>query len=321
MRTLARLILLVTLACCALPAGAAKAQTGLLGRYYDDYTLVDGIVTFDEADLVATRIDRTLDFWSGLCHHTWQPVSSGDHYGVRWTGYLRIDEAGEYGFGTISDDGSLVFVDGQLLVGNGNDQYWDWEDSISEGSYQGLYPENYGLPDDLPGPVYLDAGYHTIDIRFFESGVYDGIEVWWLRPGRGESSIPYFGYHCDAGGFTVNAATNWELIPSDVLSVAVAPVPEADRQALLHAACPNPFNPQTRIAFEMPRAGRATLRVYDLAQRLVATLIDGETLEAGPHAVDWLGRDLQGRPCASGLYFYRLETAGETLTGRMTLLK
>lgn len=321
MCTPARIILLATLVCGALLAGAAQAQTGLLGRYYDDFTLVDGIVTFDEADLVATRTDQTLDFWSGLCTHYWQPVSSGNHYGVRWTGYLRIDEAGEYGFGTISDDGSLVFVDGQLLVSNGNNQFWDWEDSISEGSYQGLYPENYGLADDLPGPVHLNAGYHTIDIRFFESGVYDGIEVWWLRPGQGESSIPYLGYNCDAGGFTVNPDTNWEIIPGSVLSVGASPVPEADRQALLHAACPNPFNPQTRIAFEMPQAGRATLRVYDMAERLVATLIDGQMLDAGPHAVDWQGRDGRGRPCASGLYFYRLETADEALTGRMTLLR
>ena len=45
--------------------------------------------------------------------------------------------------------------------------------------------------------------------------------------------------------------------------------------------------------FELPRAGRTRLEVFDLRGRLVATLVDGE-LAAGPHQVTWLGVDRQG---------------------------
>lgn len=83
---------------------------------------------------------------------------------------------------------------------------------------------------------------------------------------------------------------------------------------------PNPFNPATSIVFDLPRAGRATLRIYDLAGRLVATLADG-ALAAGRHTLRWDGRDAQGAAVASGVYLYRLESADFTATKRMVLAK
>ncbi|MFH1843518.1 MAG: FlgD immunoglobulin-like domain containing protein [bacterium] len=84
---------------------------------------------------------------------------------------------------------------------------------------------------------------------------------------------------------------------------------------------PNPFNPSTVISFEVPAEGRqVTLRVYDLAGRVVATLLADEKI-AGPRIVRWLGCDDAGRAVASGVYMYRL-TAGETqLTRKMMLLR
>jgi hypothetical protein len=68
---------------------------------------------------------------------------------------------------------------------------------------------------------------------------------------------------------------------------------------------PNPFNPQTRLAFELSRPGRATLEIFDLAGRRVRTLVSGE-LPAGPHAFEWNGVDDNGRALASGAYLGRL---------------
>ena len=78
---------------------------------------------------------------------------------------------------------------------------------------------------------------------------------------------------------------------------------------------PNPFNPSSTIAFRLRISGHATLRVYDLLGRAVATLLDGYH-EAGEHSVHFDGSRL-----SSGVYVYRLQSAGTTLTRRMLLLR
>lgn len=83
---------------------------------------------------------------------------------------------------------------------------------------------------------------------------------------------------------------------------------------------PNPFNPTTEIRFAVPRSGRVTLKIHDLQGRLVRTLVSGP-IEAGSHTATWRGETDRGARAASGTYFYRLETAGEVLTRKMTLLK
>lgn len=90
---------------------------------------------------------------------------------------------------------------------------------------------------------------------------------------------------------------------------------------VLLPAAPNPFNPRTRIRFRLETAGPVTLRIYDLAGRLVRTLVDGRQLEAGQHEVAWTGRSDQGQVLASGLYFPRLQVGDEVRTGRVVLAK
>ncbi len=83
---------------------------------------------------------------------------------------------------------------------------------------------------------------------------------------------------------------------------------------------PNPFNPVTRIAFEIPRSGLVQLSVYNVTGTLIRTLVN-ETLPRAKHTVLWDGSDESGRSVASGVYFYRLETAGFAETKKMMLLK
>ena len=70
---------------------------------------------------------------------------------------------------------------------------------------------------------------------------------------------------------------------------------------ILYQNYPNPFNPSTTFRYDLPEAGFATLKVYDLLGRVVQVLENG-TEEAGHKVVEWdAGR------FASGIYFYRLE--------------
>lgn len=80
-------------------------------------------------------------------------------------------------------------------------------------------------------------------------------------------------------------------------------------------AYPNPFNPVSRLAYSVPQAGLAQLKIYDSTGRIVATLVDG-FVETGEHAVDFDGRNL-----ASGVYFAQLQSTGVTKMTRLVLVK
>jgi len=78
---------------------------------------------------------------------------------------------------------------------------------------------------------------------------------------------------------------------------------------------PNPFNSRTKIAFTIDRPGRVTLDVFDIAGRKVESLMDKD-LPAGKYEMTWNADSF-----ASGMYFYRLSNAGNSVTRKMLLLK
>ena len=91
-------------------------------------------------------------------------------------------------------------------------------------------------------------------------------------------------------------------------------------QFILGQNYPNPFNPTTSIEFSLPVASDVQLEVYNLLGRRVVTLLD-QRMEAGLHRIDWNSHDATGRSVASGVYFYRIETAQFTASRKMLLLK
>jgi hypothetical protein len=83
---------------------------------------------------------------------------------------------------------------------------------------------------------------------------------------------------------------------------------------------PNPFNPSTLIRYAVPADGPVTLRVYDIAGREVATLVN-DRQTAGTYEVRFSGQNASGRSLASGVYFYQIRSGGFTETRKMLLLK
>jgi len=94
------------------------------------------------------------------------------------------------------------------------------------------------------------------------------------------------------------------------------PVPAAQ----LNRNYPNPFNPNTTFSFELKVADHAELVILDARGHRVRTLVDSQ-LPAGSHELRWDGTDGQGRKLASGVYYYRLRTAGLQYTRAATLIK
>jgi len=68
---------------------------------------------------------------------------------------------------------------------------------------------------------------------------------------------------------------------------------------------PNPFNPRTRVAIDLPAGASGRLEIVDLRGRVVAAPWHG-TAGEGPVLVDWDGTDRAGRPLPSGVYGFRL---------------
>jgi hypothetical protein len=83
---------------------------------------------------------------------------------------------------------------------------------------------------------------------------------------------------------------------------------------------PNPAWGAVRVDFELPRSGDVRLCITDPAGRHVRSLLRGN-LGQGNRTVSWDGRNDHGRPVASGVYLVRVETQGQSRTGRVTVLR
>jgi hypothetical protein len=83
----------------------------------------------------------------------------------------------------------------------------------------------------------------------------------------------------------------------------------------LHPNFPNPFNPETLIGYDLDATSRTTLTVTDILGRTVATLVD-EVQQAGRHQAVFRAAGL-----ASGVYLYRLITAGHMSMRKMVLVR
>jgi hypothetical protein len=130
--------------------------------------------------------------------------------------------------------------------------------------------------------------------------VYREAEATYL-PGEFGKTEPY-AYHC---------VTLGEIGEGQSLTPAVL---------TLHGNYPNPFNPETRISYNLPEKAEVKILVYNIKGQLVKSLRQ-EIEEAGEHFVTWNGVDSQNRSCASGIYFCRISAGSQAKTQKMLLLK
>jgi len=81
---------------------------------------------------------------------------------------------------------------------------------------------------------------------------------------------------------------------------------------------PNPFNPGTKIYFEIPSTQQVTVVVYNLLGQKVKTVLD-EALPPGRHVLPWDGTDERGQAVPAGVYIYRIK-AGQFIAARKMVL-
>jgi len=145
------------------------------------------------------------------------------------------------------------------------------------------------------------------------------VGCWRLDDAHGSSVLDAAGT-CTDGTIT---GARWvqgvSLYPTAVVEPPGADEPSAAAPRLLPNH-PNPFNPVTRVAFELTNATHVAVTIYDASGRAVRTLAS-DRWEPGIHQVSWDGRDDTGQRLASGIYLCRLSSTVGNDTRKMVLLK
>ena len=149
----------------------------------------------------------------------------------------------------------------------------------------------YGL--ELPG--YMEGD--EIELRLYRQSTGEELYVTSNLEGSYYGMTPL-----TSGGITVHEVT---AVPEDYI---------------LSQNYPNPFNPSTQIEYSVPESGYVTVAIYDVAGRLVQTLVDG-VVESGYHSIVWDGRDSAGHTVSAGLYIYSLKGDHVAITRKMVMMK
>lgn len=98
--------------------------------------------------------------------------------------------------------------------------------------------------------------------------------------------------------------------------------PEVPLDFGLHSNYPNPFNPSTEISFILDYNSIVSLDIFNLKGEKIISLLDNTNVSKSELVISvWDGCDQKGRPCTSGIYFYRLTTGKETISHKMVLVK
>jgi glucose/arabinose dehydrogenase len=137
------------------------AQGGLAYEYYKTPPAeVDSLAGFSFQNPTSTGQIANFDL---------SPATDPDYFVFRYTGYLKVDTAGSYTFYTTSNDGSLLSIDGSLVVNN---------DGIHEPAVT------------QSGTVSLTTGYHQIVVSYFQYSYSSSLLVEWQGPGIARQAIP-----------------------------------------------------------------------------------------------------------------------------------
>ncbi len=234
------------------------------------------------------------------------------------------------------DSGYLAEHVGSTFYGNNPSGPSTVELLIEEGSILHLH-EIFLDPADLSGgslSVTLEEIFggvdwgislypHNAEFQTKSSAIHNGAS-WLAGPGQDESfsvTIEEAGYYCLAvwkvKSDDLGREGEYRLIFGNGLSSVEETLPAVTG---ISSVYPNPFNPQTTIAFDLAKSAHTELAIFDLQGKLVRTLIS-EIRSPGRHEVIWNGTDNNGQRTASGMYMTRLDAGGVRQMRKLVLVK
>lgn len=157
-----------------------------------------------------------------------------------------------------------------------------------------------------------------------ENGVYEQITTQFI-PGAGNSDRAHSYFYVDRQ-VALGSVYYYKLADIDFagnldfhgpISVTTTLAPSKYQ---LEPARPNPFNPETVIAFSIQEPGQVSLKIYNLQGVLVRTLLD-ETRPAGRYSLLWNGTDDSTNRVSSGTYIIQFKVNDFKQSGKLVLIR
>jgi len=120
---------------------------------------------------------------------------------------------------------------------------------------------------------------------------------------------------------STDVAADRSIIVTEGTGISGVPVPRADSRVFLYPSYPSPSGHYATIRFYLSSTERVGLEIYDVAGRRVRKLIDGVPLDSGVCTMVWDGLGEDGARVAAGVYFCRLQAAGEVQTTKIVIVR
>ena len=183
-----------------------------------------------------------------------------------------------------------------------------FDDYRAAGIPELISPGLFGLPKFLlPGTAEL---HHAEPVGEKSLKLWGSIEDGWKIRGRMQVTVRTYRY------------SKPPAAPAQTVSTQLSASPA---ETSLLPNYPNPFNPETWIPYQLAKPAEVNVRIYSADGKLVRRLDLGQmpsgVYRSRARAAYWNGRNAQGEPVASGVYFYTL-TAGEfSATRKMVIRK
>ena len=121
------------------------------------------------------------------------------------------------------------------------------------------------------------------------------------------------------GSFTLTSSGEYDIFVAK-LNSSVSVENEIILTEIELSNYPNPFNPETTISFSIPKISKVEISIYNIKGQKIKTLTN-ESFQRGYHEFIWNGRDENGIPVSSGIYFYKIETDNFSVIKKCILLK
>jgi len=311
-----------------------------------EYSLYVGLEDIYEVQYVANpSVQDSSSYANGPVNVqgfvTAEPGVYSDYYFT-----IQDGSGGWNGIKVYDRSGSLTFSRGDEIVACGEVQenYGETElavhfaEACVLASSKATEPEKVSIESNVLQSKSTAEQYESVLVEIEDATVKDpdiGLGEWMITTATDAdtcrvdddadySYMPVLDDNVYVVGTVAFAFGNYKMEPRGDRDIAVNPVGiDGDLPVAkfgLAQNAPNPFNPKTTIAFNLPQAAHVSLEIYNVAGRKVATLVDGE-MPAGPHAVEWNGKTADGSRVASGVYFYRLESGEKRASKKMVLMK
>jgi photosystem II stability/assembly factor-like uncharacterized protein len=309
------------------------------GLFYNPYEMAPGdhnTIVFGRADIWKTTNAQTASTGSGWTQIATTGVVGGSvsAIGISWTNINKIYIGTSNGriLVTTNNGSSWSTLTGypyvsDFVVDNANDNIC-YATLGGTGGQHVLKTTDGGatwnnitsnLPNIAANSIVLRTATPRMIIVGTDIGVFQSIDegASWVSFNSGLPAVEVYDMKYKQAAGIILAATHgrgcWTFDLGSVLGVD--PYSVIPKEYSLSQNFPNPFNPETKIKFGVPKPGSVKLNIYDASGRVVSELIN-QNMNPGTFEVTWNASNY-----SSGVYFYKIESEGFTETKKMILIK